>query len=239
MNRTVQFLIGLLAIGLAVAAGIYGRTTYLREVSTYQVPVPAADIPAYTVLDPSMFQMRDMPRALESLPYFQTVEDLDGLITNRPLPGGLPVPGSSAVPVASFRLADAAFEVVSIPVDPVSAVGGQVQIGQRVNLYRMITAEADPNPSTDGAKPMQRSIQVEMIAENVLVVDVRSSQGVKAGPDSQETQATGAMGSNSQQAEQVQILTLALEPETVRKVLDAVASSKKQGGLLWTTLAIP
>jgi len=47
------------------------------------------------------------------------------------------------------------------------------------------------------------------------------------------------MSGSSQQVEQVQILTLALEPELVQKVLDAVASAKKQGGLLWTTLATP
>jgi hypothetical protein len=45
--------------------------------------------------------------------------------------------------------------------------------------------------------------------------------------------------SGSQAVEQVQILTLALAPEQVQKVLKVVGSSKKQGGLLWTTLAVP
>jgi hypothetical protein len=69
MNRTVQFIIGVLAIGLAIAAGIYGRNTYLKEVSTYQIPVPVAEVPPYSVLTSEMSAMRDMPRTMENLPY--------------------------------------------------------------------------------------------------------------------------------------------------------------------------
>lgn len=40
MNRTVQFIIGVIAVVVALGAGFYGRNLYLKEVSTYQVPVP-------------------------------------------------------------------------------------------------------------------------------------------------------------------------------------------------------
>jgi hypothetical protein len=70
-------------------------------------------------------------------------------------------------------------------------------------------------------------------------VDVRNAQGVTAGPASEEANGSSGLSGSSQQVEQVQILTLALEPKRVEKVLDAVASAKKQGGLLWTTLATP
>ena len=50
MNRTVQFVIGVVAVVLAIAAGIYGRNVYLKEVSTYQIPVPVIAIPPYTCL---------------------------------------------------------------------------------------------------------------------------------------------------------------------------------------------
>ena len=230
MNRSIQILVGFLSIVLALAAGIYGRNTYLKEVSTYQVPVPVQAIPPYTLLSSDLFQMREMPRTLESLPYFQTLADLTGLISTAPIPAGLPVAQANAVPAAEFRLADAAFEVVSIPVQPVSAVGGQVQIGQRVNLYRMVeqprAVQADPTAKAE--------FRVERIASSVLVVDVRNSQGAQAGPDSSQPASA-----SSDQLEQVQILTLALEPGLVQPVLDAVATAQKQGGLLWTTLATP
>lgn len=239
MNRTVQFVIGILAICLAIAAGIYGRNAYLKEVSTYQVPVPVAAIPAYTVLSENMFVLRDMPRTMETLPYYQGVADLKGLITTAALPAGLPVPSANAVPASQFRLAEAAFEVVSIPVDPVSAVGGQIQIGQRVNLYRMIEIIAEQNNTSIVTGNTQKQIEVEKIAGSVLVVDVRTSQGVTAGPASEEGKSGAGLTGGGQQVEQVQILSLALEPALVDTVLSAVASSKKQGGLLWTTLAIP
>lgn len=238
MNRTVQFIIGVLAIGLAIAAGIYGRNTYLKEVSTYQIPVPIVEIPPYSVLTSEMFMLRDIPRMMENLPYYQKVEDLTGLISVSVLPAGLPVSQTAAVPPAQFRLADVAYEVVSIPIEPVSAVGGQIQIGQRVNLYQMIRLQVE-NSQTAQAEADTEHFTVECIAQSVLVVDVRTAQGVSAGPASEEVNGNGGLSGSNQQVEQVQILTLALEPEQVQKVLDAVASAKKQGGLLWTTLATP
>jgi hypothetical protein len=236
MNRTIQFMIGLLAVVLAAGAGLVGRNAYLREVSTYPIPVPVAAIPPYTVLSSKMFQMRDMPRSLASLPYYQSLADLNGLIATSSLPAGLPVAKVAAVPASQFRLAEAGFEVVSIPVEPVSAVGGQVRIGQRINLYQAIAQTGDAPGSEVGTA----DFQVEKIAGEVLVVDVRTAQGVAAGTDpSSSTRSGTTTTSGSQAVEQVQILTLALEPDRVQVVLDAVAAAKKQGGLLWTTLAIP
>ncbi len=239
MNRTTQFIIGLLAVVLALAAGLYGRNAYLKEVSTYQIPVPVKDIQPYTVLDASFFEMREMPRAMETLPYFQSIQDLSGKIAVMKLSAGLPIASISAVAPAQFRLADATFEVVSIPVDPVSAVGGQIRIGQRVNLYQMEKASDANSTQSSTQNESEGQIEVKQIASHVLVVDVRTSQGASAGPNNAETKSNGSLSSGSQQVDQVQILTLALAPDQVQTVLDAVAAAKKEGGLLWTTLAVP
>jgi len=236
MNRVTQFIIGLIAIALALGAGFYGRTLYLKEVSTYQVPVPVNAIPAYTILNPEMFQMREMPRTMESLPYYQSIQALDGMISAVPLPAGLPIAQANAVPVAQFRLADAAFEVISIPVEPVSAVGGQIRIGEHVNLYQ-VSEEAVAPGNTDLKLNNQPGFKVELIAGSILVVDVRNAQGVAA-ETSQKSDSNSTFNS-SPQTEQVQILTLAVKPEVVNDILNAVANAKKQGGLLWTTLATP
>ena len=235
MNRVTQLVIGLLAITLAIGAGIYGRNVYLKEVSTYHVPVPVTALPAYTVLSADMFQMRDMPRTMESLPYYQSIDTLAGKISTVPLPPGLPVPQANVVLVAEFRLADASYEVLSIPVDPVSAVGGQVRIGEHINLYQVIPAPTDGQTADPTKDP--GSFQINPIAEKVQVVDVRSAQGAAAETGQQETKSS-AFGSG-QQVEQVQILTLAVKPDQVKIILDAVAMAKKQGGLLWTSLSIP
>ena len=236
MNRTTQFIIGLIAVVVALGAGFYGRNLYLKEVSTYQVPVPISAIPAYTVLNADMFQMREMPRTMESLPYFQSIQGLGEKISTVPLPAGLPVAQVNAVPSAQFRLADAAFEVLSIPVEPVSAVGGQIRIGERVNLYQVLPEKIDPENTAISAND-QPTFKVELIAESILVVDVRNAQGVAA-ESNQKSEENSTFG-GSPQNEQVQILTLAVKPEVVDLILNAVAVSKKQGGLLWTTLALP
>jgi len=221
---------------VALGAGFYGRNLYLKEVSPYQVPVPISAIPAYTVLNADMFQMREMPRIIESLPYCQSIQDLNGKISTVPLPAGLPVAQANAVPIVQFRLADAAFEVLSIPVEPVSAVGGQIRIGERVNLYLVLHAKIDPEKSNISAND-QPTFKVEHIAGSILVVDVRNAQGVAA-ESNQKSEDNSALG-GSPQNEQLQILTLAVKPEAVDVILNAVAVSKKQGGLLWTTLALP
>jgi hypothetical protein len=236
MNRTTQFVIGLIAVVVALGAGFYGRNLYLKEVSTYQVPVPISAIPAYTVLNADMFQMREMPRTMESLPYYQSVQNLGEMISTVPLPAGLPVAQVNALPIAQFRLADAAFEVLSIPVEPVSAVGGQIRIGERVNLYQVLPEKIDPENTAISAND-QPTFKVELIAESILVVDVRNAQGVAA-ESNQKSEDNSTFG-GSPQNEQVQILTLAVKPEVVDLILNAVAVSKKQGGLLWTTLALP
>ena len=236
MNRTIQFIIGLIAVVVALGAGFYGRNLYLKEVSTYQVPVPISTIPAYTVLNADMFQMREMPRIIESLPYCQSIQDLNGKISTVPLPAGLLVAQANAVPIVQFRLADAAFEVLSIPVEPVSAVGGQIRIGERVNLYQVLLEKIDPEKADISANE-QPTFKVGLIAGSILVVDVRNAQGVAA-ESNQKSEDNSAIG-GSPQNEQVQFLTLAVKPEAVDVILNAVAVSKKQGGLLWTTLALP
>ena len=84
----------------------------------------------------------------------------------------------------------------------------------------------------------EKALQVEQIAASILVVDVRSSQGLAADSLQDQKEESSSMA-GGQQVEQTQILTLALPPEQVQDVLRAVASAKKQGGLLWTTLAQP
>ena len=79
--------------------------------------------------------------------------------------------------------------------------------------------------------------KVDLIAGSILVVDVRNAQGVAA--ESSQKNTGNSAFSSSPQSEQVQILTLAVKPELVNDILNAVANAKKQGGLLWTTLSIP
>ena len=110
-------------------------------------------------------------------------------------------------------------------------MGGQIRIGERVNLYQVLPEKADISATE------QPTFKVELIAGSTQVVDVRNAQGVAA-ESNQKSEDNSALG-GSPQNEQEQILTLAVKPEAVDLILIAVAVSKKQGGLLWTTLALP
>ena len=102
MNRTVQFVIGMLAVVLALAAGIYGRNAYLQEVSTYQIPVPVAEIPAYTRADGE-----HVPDARYAAHHGNPALFPDHWPISRArspanrLPAGLPVSNVSAVPAGA------------------------------------------------------------------------------------------------------------------------------------------
>jgi len=167
------------------------------------------------------------------LPYYQSVQALNGKLSTIALTAGLPVAQASAVSPTEFRLADPEFEVISIPVEPVSAVGGQIRIGDRVNLYQVLAETTN----ADQIQTNNPTFSVNQIAASVLVVDVRTAQGVSA--NSNQTGESTAPLAGSNQNEQVQILTLSVKPEMINTILQAVATSKKQGGLLWTTLALP
>jgi Flp pilus assembly protein CpaB len=234
MKRIAQLLIGLLSIALAVGAGIYGRNLYLSQVTTYQVPVPAKDIPPYTVLTSDLFVMRDMPRAMETLPYYQTTSALIGKLSTTQLVANLPVATSYAVPVADFRLADASFEVISIPVEPMSAVGGQIKVGDRVNIYQAVKTDPTSDASSTSSSSSTEHFQIQTVAADVLVVDVRNRQGTLA-----ETQDATEKSTTNTQTIQLQILTIAVKPDNVHTILNAIALSQQEGSLLWTTLAVP
>ena len=236
MNRVTQFVIGIIALALAAGAAFLGRDRYLEEVSTFQLPVPISEIPAYTPLRADLFEMRELPRAMDSLPYYQASADLEGKMSTVSLPAGLPVARVNAEPISQFRLAEETLEVLSIPVEPVSAVGGQVRIGERVNLYQVLPGVENPAGPTLFSRG-QPAVIVELIARSVLVVDVLTSRGAPAGvPRGSEG---GSLLGGSVEAEPVQILTLAVDPGAVEAILAAVGASQKQGGLLWTTLALP
>ena len=236
MRRSIQLMIGLLSIFLAVAAGYYGRNAYLYQVSTLEVPVPKQDIPPYTLLTASLFELREFPRAMEDLPYFHSLKDLTGRISTSNLLTGLPVAYSHTATLPDFRLADASLEVLSIPVKPVSAVGGQIRIGERINLYKMSVIQVEEHEPAAGSTV--REGQVTLVAGSVRVVDVRSARGEEAGPA--QAKGSGESITNEQKdPEQTQILTLAVPPDLVEAILKAVVEAEDAGGLLWASLALP
>jgi len=227
-NRIFYLILALLALAAAVVGAAYWRANYLAGVTLVNLPVPRANIPPYTLLDIEMFTISQFPRALideSGGDYALTLDDLMGQITTGTLVAGLPVPGDLAVPPAEFRLADPALEVASIPVSPVNGVGGQVQVGELVNIYRL-TRELEMIDSERPLEEITGEMGEAILVATVPVVAVLSDQGLPASTDPDEVLP-------------MRILVVAAPPEVIDAVLEAVAMSEIGNELLWVTLATP
>ncbi len=233
-NRIFYVLLAILALGAAVAGAIYWRTNYLAGVSLVNLPVPREEIPPYTLLEAGMFTPKQFPRALidgDGGDYALAMDDLAGQISTGTLVAELPVPRSLAVPPAQFRLADPALEVASIPVSPVNGVGGQVLVGELVNIYRLMLR---PESLEGKVAITEETISTEATMESgdailvatVPVVAVLSDQGLPASTDIDNPTP-------------MRILVVAAPPEVVDAILEAIAMSELGDELLWVTLATP
>lgn len=238
-QRILSVVMALAALGAAFFGANYWRANYLAGVAMVSLPVPKSDIPPYTLLDGSMFEQSEFPRALinQGTGYAISADDLAGRISAGTLLAGEPVSVRLAASPADFRLADPALEVVSIPLEVVSGVGGHIRNGEQVNLYRL--AYTDATETADGIVT-PGTAEVTLVAR-VLVVAVLDGNGQeamryeKAQAADQNQLTTNA----PQQPQPVKVLVVAAPPQIVQSILDAIARTKLGEELLWVTLALP
>lgn len=235
------FLSGVLALTAAMGLFRFAYASYDSIVATRPIVVAAVDIPPYTVITRDLLTVRELPRALETEPIFLTVDEVVGRIAVGPIPAGAVLYRSLVVPQASFRfVSDPALEVVSIPVDPARAVGGQVRVGQRVNVYRVGVARGGEGTKDPLAVLARRLAEVQLLAASVPVVDVRSGSGepVSAAPPPSRMEQSAAAASPSGGNRPLQIVTLAVPPRVAEDLIRLAVEVQKTGEYeLWLTLA--
>ncbi len=228
-----------MVISLVAAAviGLYARARFERLVATRQIPVAAEDIPPYTLISEEMVTLREMPRTLQFEPIHLSQETVLGKMTTIPIPRGALFYEEFAVPPSEFRyVEDEYLEIISFPVDPAKAVGGQVRPFQRINVYRIARGMID-----HGAPPeaviAQAGAAVEVLAEHVLVVDVRSTRGEPAGvnPGGNPSQLERQAATGTQMLP-LSILTVAVEPQVAGEITRLMGETQGQYDL-WVSLA--
>ena len=225
-KRFLQIILALIALTAAIFGAGYWQKNYLAGVAMTQIPVPKADVPPYTLLSADLFNLQEVPRALvDQGGYVLSTSQLTGAISAETLLAGLPVPNRMAVPPEQFRLADPSLEVISIPADAVDSVGGQLHIGEKINIYCLEPAPKQDEADT-GATPPQPEVR---LVASVPVVAILADNGL---PLISSSDANG-------QPQPMKILVVAAPHETVQDILDAVAMVKLGGSLLWVTLATP
>ena len=237
MNRKTQTLIGIIALILAIAAGLGAYWFLDAFAATAVIAVPAQAIPAGALITPGLLEEREVPRALLDEPIYATAADLYGKVAQVPLAAGMAVYRHHAVALREYRLVDdPTLVVVSVPLSPDRAVGGQVQPGHRVDVWSL------PRPrTTQGLE--QTPLTATLILTDALVVDVRASQGqaVSRQPQAVPGQLTTTNeAQNQQQAASnvpLQIMTFALPVTQTTVLLDAVAQAENGVAILWAALA--
>ena len=147
------FLLALVSLLAGATTMVYASKRAESLLVSRLLVVPAAHIPSYTVIRPEMLAKKEFPRTLADEPLYAREEELVGKITTVPLQPGQLVYHSQAVPLSTFRwTSDPALEVLSFPVDPARSVAGQIQIGHRVTIYRLVSVRPWETEGTRAAE---------------------------------------------------------------------------------------
>ncbi len=236
MNRKTQTLLGVLALLLALISGVGAYWFLGTFAATATVPVPRQIIPAGALISPDLLEIREVPRVLLQEPIYTAANDLLGQVAQIPLYPGVVVYHHHAVPLREYRLVDdPSLVVVSLPVDPARAVGGQVQTGHRVDIWQL--------PQIRGQQEEETTpLTATLVLSDVLVVDVRANQGqaVARRPQAVPGQVQGNTSSTAQPSTAnvpLQILTVALPVSQTHTFMDWLAAEENGIAVLWVTLA--
>jgi hypothetical protein len=237
MSRKTQLIIGAITAVIGIAVLIVARVNFGRMVTTATIVTPAVDIAAGALITPNMLEEREVPRPLLDEDIYVRSSELAGQVAVVHLSPGMVVYKPFAVSQAEFRLTDdPTLTVVSFPVDPSRAIGGQLQPGHHVDIWRLV-----------GVRPSNAITLTEMAAtdwstatllvEAATVVDVRaqSGQAVARSPQALPGYVEGD-GQRRSSSGSLQIVTVAVDPSVAQDILTLVAE-EQAGAELWVSLS--
>jgi hypothetical protein len=250
VRNRLSVLIAFISLILSLGVGWFAETQYQKLVATTELVVPAVEIPPYIVVVPEMFKLESFPAPMTQEPIYRDLADVAGKITTITLRPDQLIYRDQLVPLRQFRYTDdERLEIISIPVKPEEAVGGQIKPGQRINIYRLVlqatlnqTVANSPDPKVWLAAP---GAGIELLQADVLVVDVRSTQGspIAAPPKVQSTSSDatsfgGTDASSSNANRPLTILTVAVPPDVAKDILRLAGEAHLASRyLLWVSLA--
>jgi len=250
VKNRLALLIAFISLIVALGVGWFAETQYQALVATTELIVPAVEIPPYTVVAPGMFKVRSFPAPMAQEPVYSNLSELSGKIATITLKPDQLVYRDQLVPLKQFRYTDdERLEIASFPIKPEQAVGGQIKQGQRVNIYRIVL-QATPNQSVVASPDPKvwlaaQGAGIELLEADVLVVDVRSTQGSPmASPPkvqsktSEVTTYETAETSSSNTNRPLTILTVAVAPDIAKDIIRLAGEANITSRyLLWVSLA--
>jgi Flp pilus assembly protein CpaB len=243
VSRRIKVFISLVALLAAAVVGWYVYRRFDQMVTTAEVVTPAQPIPAGALIEGEMLTRREVPRPLLDEEIYVEAEALVSRVAAVPLHPGMIVYGPFAVEQKSYRMVDdPALEVISFPVDPARAVGGQIQPGHRVDLWRL-TSVRPGRAVTLTELIATRWATATLLVESAPVVDVRAKSGQPVARQPQampgqlgEGETSSGSSTSTQRSSPLQILTVGVPPQVARTILTLVAE-EQAGAELWVGLS--
>jgi len=253
MSRKLRLIVAIIALVVALGGGFYAWRFYDSQVSTAEVVTLTMPVAPYTLVTEDLVEMREVPRGVLAEPIYRTQSEVVGKIAVMPLvPGQLIYQHQMASPTQFRYTNDLGLEIVSFPVDPERAVGGQLRIGHRINIYRVRELNTlgpwaqGPGAANMGLPTLEagqavpimaiKGAEAEVLAEAVPVVDLRSGRG----EPSMDYYLQGIPGRDdigeSARRQPLQVITVAVPPDTAKKIIE-LAVEERGDYALWVTLA--
>lgn len=218
-HRLALMLVALLSLLSAAAVYLYALETYERMVVTRPIVVAVAPILPHTRITADLVEVRELPALLAEEPIHLERAEVLGSIATSAIPQGSPFYQGALISSAEFHPAAPHLEVLSIAIDPVQAVGGELQRGQRANVY-YISREPQASQTSWASLSEPRN----PVAERLTSASVVSVREVAVDP-------TSSRGEGS-----LQIVTLAVPAELAPRLI-ALAAEQGTGSRLWLSLA--
>lgn len=228
----------LLWVGAVLVGGgvfVYASQAFDRLVATRPIVVAAVSLRPYTLVTADMLVVRELPRVMEAEAIYLEPAEVIGKLATGPIPAGALLYRAQLVAPAQFRLAPAELEVVSIPVDPARAVGGQIQIGHVVNVYRVAQHRRGAG-ETSLVELLATKGAAAVLLVTAPVVDVRDSRGL---PTDQRQAASQIEreGQPTGENRPLQIVTLAVPPGVAQLLVELAVEQTGGEYELWLSLA--
>ena len=216
MRISVSFILSIVSLAIAIGLGIMIRDNFVENMDTEFVPIARANIPTYTVVQPEMFTIVEVPRLPDTqFPIYHRLEDLQGMITTQHVPAQSLAYRRAFSRVESFRLVDQPeLEVVSIPVRSDRIAGGILRVGQQINLHRIAKMGRLPGDAVQLLE--QRGAAVELLAENLEIRHVYPAGDLASSAATNVTNPT---------ASGVQLITFGVPHDDAQRVIELIAGA--------------
>lgn len=237
MSKKTQIVTVVITAVIAIAVLLVARANFGRMVTTATIVTPAVDIPAGALIAPDMLEEREVPRPLLDEDIYVVSFDLVGQVAVVHLAPGMVVYRPFAVSQDEYRLTDdPTLTVVSFPVDPSRAIGGQLQPGHSIGIWRLVGVRPTSNITLTEMATTEWSTAT-LLVDAATVVDVRAQGGQAVARSPQALPGyVDEDGLKRSSVGTLQIVTVAVPPDVAQEILTLVAE-ENVGAELWVSLS--